>query len=151
SSRKRTRTGGGGTDLRDIRGLARSDSARALLGGVAGAGHQICAPHRRIGGLPGCAPLNQPRARGYHSHAEPSVALRGREPVLEEVETRWPTIPPLSRAQSPVLRRTRAKTAVRFTRARGQPCLHNCAASRPLSTNPTLRVNGLRLKNQFAR
>ena len=56
--------------LRDHRGLEGAHRARALLGAVAGAGHQICAPHRGTGRLPGGGALHQSRARGYHPGAE---------------------------------------------------------------------------------
>ncbi len=60
----------GRAGLRDGRGLAGRDRAGALVGGTAGAGDQICAPHRGIGRVPGRLAVDQPGARGHHSDAE---------------------------------------------------------------------------------
>ncbi len=51
----RGRAGAGGTDLRDHRGLEGADRQRALLGGFAGTGDQICPKSGGIGRLPDCA------------------------------------------------------------------------------------------------
>ncbi len=61
SARRRACAGQGRADLRDGRRLAGADGAGALLGGAAGAGHQICAPDRGTGGMPGCLAVDQSR------------------------------------------------------------------------------------------
>ena len=57
-----------------IRRLAGADRARALLGGLAGAGDKIRPPNRGTGRLPGGHALHQPGARGHHPGAK---SIRG--------------------------------------------------------------------------
>ena len=80
SSRRRARAGAGRAGLRDHRRLEGADRARALLGAIAGAGDQICAPHRGTGRLPGGAAVDQPGARGHHPDEE---SVRGMIPRRE--------------------------------------------------------------------
>src|SRR5262249_50940329 len=47
------------------------DRPCTLLGAAAGAGDQVRAPDRGIGGLPGRPVVDQPRARRHHSDAKP--------------------------------------------------------------------------------
>ena len=79
----RGRPGQGRADLRDGRGLAGADGAGALLGGAAGAGNQICAPHRRAGWLPGRLAVDQPGTRGHDLDAQSVRALSPLEITLE--------------------------------------------------------------------
>ena len=66
----RARAGPGRADLRDDRGLAGADGARPLVGRIAGAGDQICAPNRGTGRLPGRVAVDQPGTRGYDPDAK---------------------------------------------------------------------------------
>ena len=69
--------------LRDHRRLEGAHAARALLGATAGAGHQICAPHRGTGRLSGGGAVHQPGARGHHPGAE---SVRG---VTLKKDMKW--------------------------------------------------------------
>ncbi len=53
-----------------VDGWQERDGAGALVGGIAGAGDQICAPGRGTGRVPGRLAVDQPGARGHHSDAE---------------------------------------------------------------------------------
>ena len=69
----------GRADLRDHRGLAGADREGALLGRIAGAGDQICAPDRGTGRLPGRFALDQPGARRHNPDEESVRELRRTE------------------------------------------------------------------------
>ena len=66
SARRRAGAGARRAGLRDHRRLERADRQGALMGGISGAGDQICAPRRGTGRLPRGAAVDQPGARGHH-------------------------------------------------------------------------------------
>ncbi len=68
---ERARPGPGRADLRDHRRLEGRHRARALVGRFAGAGDQICPPHRGIDRLLGRRAVDQPGARRHDPDAEP--------------------------------------------------------------------------------
>ncbi len=53
-----------------IEGWQATTAGRALVGGIAGAGDQVCPADRGIGRLPGRHGVDQPRAGGHHSCAK---------------------------------------------------------------------------------
>ena len=75
SAGRRGRAGPGRAGLRDHRGLEGADRQCPLLGGFAGAGHQICPPGRGTGGLSDRLAFHQPGTRGYYSGTEPVRGL----------------------------------------------------------------------------
>ena len=62
--------------LRNDRRLARVDRRRTLLGGIAGAGDQVCAADRGTGRLSGGAAVDQSGAGRHNSGAEPVRSVR---------------------------------------------------------------------------
>ena len=77
-----------------VEGWQERTARRALLGGTAGAGDQIRAPDRGIDRLPGGFAVDQPRARGHDSDAQPVRDLNATGDVdiaTRETGIRWPT------------------------------------------------------------
>ena len=75
AGRRAARRRGSSRSTRPSR-AGRNDRRRAVLGRPAGAGDQICPPHRGTDRVPGGAALDQPGARGYHSGAQSFRGLR---------------------------------------------------------------------------
>ena len=78
-----------------IEGWKEPTARRALLGAIAGAGDQICAPDRGAGRLPGRPALHQPGARGHHPDAESLRGMRAKkDKKRKDIESQWLTIIP---------------------------------------------------------
>ena len=89
SAGRRGRAGPGGAGLRDHRRLEGADRQRPLLGGSAGAGHQICPPGRGTGGLSHRLAFHQPGTRGYYSGPKSVRGLTRCYRKARIVEQRW--------------------------------------------------------------
>ena len=84
-----------------VEGWQRAHRRRPLLGRTAGAGDQICAPHRGIDRLPGGVAVDQPGARRHDPGAE-SVRDLSEKSTSRRKLNRWPTTIRSSPAPSPV-------------------------------------------------
>ena len=102
----RRRPGAGRAGLRGDRGLAGLDPRRAQLGRPAGAGDQICPPHRGADPLPGGAGQHLARARRHDPGPRP---VRGLVPHLETVEARTVRHPQTCDVVDPRRRRAAAQ------------------------------------------
>src|SRR5262249_7258362 len=82
---------------------------------VAGAGDQICAPHRGAGRLSGCAIVDQSRARGHDPDAKPVRGLRAEHKASTPMADYYPLI---SRAVGGLEKNSGEKRRVIYDRAR---------------------------------
>ena len=131
-----------------VAGLAGADRRRALVGGTAGPGDQICAPDRGAGGVPGRAAVDQPGARGHNPREQSVRDLKQENSGRRrgKLKHRWLTTIRSLPAPLPAWKRTPAMPAVCSTSARARHWSRSCAASTRRSSESDITRERLALE-----